>query len=155
MWSGGSVLVLAKTPGTGAFQIAGSLGVLRPAYCTGLGKALLAALTPAQLDRYLASTVLQPLTAKTLTEPERLRRQLDDVRRDGIAYDDAEFDAEIRCVAVPVRDFTAQVCGVVGISGPVWRLSLHALQEQAQHVRAAAARLSGALGYVVPKAVGG
>ena len=90
VWSAGSVLVLAKTPGLGALQIAGSLGVMRPAYCTGLGKVLLAALTPAQLDRYLDTVNMRKLTAKTLTEPARLRQQLDEVRHDGIAFDDAE-----------------------------------------------------------------
>jgi DNA-binding IclR family transcriptional regulator len=54
-------------------------------------------------------------------------------------------------VAVAVRDFTGQVCGVIGVSGPIWRLSLQALQEQAQRVRGAAARLSAALGHVQPE----
>ena len=42
VWSGDQVLVLAKTPGAGAFQMTSSVGLLRPAYATGLGKALLA-----------------------------------------------------------------------------------------------------------------
>lgn len=148
VWTGGNVVVLAKTPGAGALQVAGSLGVMRPAYCTGLGKALLAALPPAKLERYLASVELRQLTSKTLVEPDRLRQELENVRRDGIAFDDGEFDAEIRCVGAPTRDFTGQVCGVIGVSGPIWRLSLQALQEKARHVRAAAARLSAALGDV-------
>lgn len=147
VWSGGDVVVLAKTQGAGALQVAGSLGVMRPAYCTGLGKVLLAALPPGKLDRYLASVPLRPLAPKTITEPERLRQEVEEVRRDGIAFDDGEFDAEIRCVAAPTRDFTGQICGVIGISGPIWRLSLQALQEKARHVRDAAARLSAELGY--------
>lgn len=147
VWSGGSVVVLAKTQGAGAFQMASSVGPLRPAYCTGLGKALLAALAPSQLDRYLTTTELRPLSPHTTVEPERLRRQLEEVRRDGIAFDDGEFDPEVRCVAVPVRDFTGLVAGALGISGPIWRLSLARLQECATLVRAAADRLSGELGF--------
>ncbi len=150
VWSGGSVVVLAKTHGAGAFQMAGSVGPLRPAYCTGLGKALLAALAPSQLDRYLATTELRPLSPHTTVEPERLRRQLEEVRRDGIAFDDGEFDPEVRCVAVPVRDFTGRVAGALGISGPIWRLSLARLQECATLVRAAADRLSDELGFTAP-----
>ncbi len=152
VWSGGSVVVLAKTQGAGAFQMASSVGPLRPAYCTGLGKALLAALAPSQLDRYLATTELRPLSPHTTVEPERLRRQLEEVRRDGIAFDDGEFDPEVRCVAVPVRDFTGLVAGALGISGPIWRLSLARLQECATLVRAAADQLSGELGFTTPGA---
>lgn len=147
VWSGGNVVVLAKTQGAGALQVAGSLGVMRPAYCTGLGKALLGALPTAKLDRYFASVELRALTPNTVTQPDRLRLELEKVRRDNIAFDDGEFDPEIRCVAVPVRDFTGQVCGVIGISGPIWRLSLQAMQEKAQQVRQAATRLSAELGY--------
>jgi IclR family KDG regulon transcriptional repressor len=150
VWSGDSVVVLAKTPGAGAFQMTGSVGLLRPAYCTALGKALLSSLSPAQLDRYFATARMTPLSIKTVLEPDLLRQQLDEVRRAGIAYDDGEFDPEVRCVAVPVRDFTGKVSGVIGISGPIWRLSLQSLQEKALQVRQAAARLSAELGYSEP-----
>jgi IclR family acetate operon transcriptional repressor len=69
------------------------------------------------------------------------------VRRKGIAYDDGEFDAEIRCVAVPVHDFAGRVAGAVGISGAVWRLSLQSLQDKARQVREAARTLSAQLGH--------
>ncbi|HEY9454427.1 MAG TPA: IclR family transcriptional regulator C-terminal domain-containing protein, partial [Bradyrhizobium sp.] len=57
------------------------------------------------------------------------------------------FDVELRCVALPVRDFTGQVIGALGISGPVWRLSIDALQKRARIVRAAADRLSSEFGF--------
>jgi DNA-binding IclR family transcriptional regulator len=120
--------------------------VVRPAHATALGKVLLAALTPAQLDRFLADHQLAALTPKTITEPELLRRVIREVARTGVAYDDGEFDAEVRCVAVPVHDYTGQVVGALGISGPTWRLSIPVLRQQTELVRAAARRLSAALG---------
>jgi len=69
------------------------------------------------------------------------------VRRKGLAFDDGEFDAEARCVAVPVRDFTGRVAGAIGMSGPMWRLSLQALQEKSKFVRDAAVALSAELGF--------
>jgi DNA-binding IclR family transcriptional regulator len=60
--------------------------------------------------------------------------------------DDGEFDEEVRCAAMPVRDFSGQVVGAIGISGPVWRLSFQALQSRAKALAAAAAELSSALG---------
>lgn len=141
-----AVVVMARTPGPGAFQLTDRVGVVRPAYCTALGKVILAALRDDQLERYLERVALTPLTAKTITDPERIRREIKEVRRDGIAFDDGEFNEEVRCAAVPVRDFSGQVIGAIGISGPVWRLSLQALQGKARKLEQAARRLSQAFG---------
>ena len=141
-----AVVVMARTPGPGAFQLTDRVGVVRPAYCTALGKIILAALRPDQLDRYLDRVELKSLTAKTITNPQRLRRELQEIRRAGIAIDDGEFDNEVRCAAMAVHDFSGQVVGAIGISGPVWRLSLQALQSKARDLEEAAERLSGAFG---------
>ncbi len=71
-----------------------------------------------------------------------LLREIEEIRTTGIAFDDGEFNAEVRCIAVPVMDFTGQVIGALGISGPVWRMSNQALQAHAKAVRLAANRLS-------------
>src|SRR5215467_13556306 len=64
--SGDDIVVLAKTAGTGMFQMVDRAGVVRPAHCTALGKVLLAALTPVQVERYLASHELRRFTPKTI-----------------------------------------------------------------------------------------
>ena len=79
------------------------------------------------------------LTPNTITEPQRLRKEIDEVRTAGIAFDDGEFDGEVRCAAMAVRDFSGQVVGAIGISGPVWRLSIQVLQSRSRHLEAAAA----------------
>ena len=144
--SGDTIFVLAKTAGSGMFQMADQVGVARPAHCTALGKVLLAALSSEQLSRYLAAHELRRFTPRTIVEPDALTREIDTVRRNGIGFDDGEFDAEARCVAVPVYDFTGRVAGAIGISGPVWRLSIRALQEKAALVRKSATALSRELG---------
>ncbi|HEY7231001.1 MAG TPA: IclR family transcriptional regulator [Pseudolabrys sp.] len=141
-----AVVVMARTPGPGAFQLTDRVGVVRPAYCTALGKVILAALLPDQLDRYLERVELRPFTSKTITSAQRLRRELQDVRKAGIAFDDGEFDKEMRCAAMPVYDFSGQVIGAIGISGPVWRLSIQALQSKARNISEAARKLSDAFG---------
>jgi IclR family transcriptional regulator, KDG regulon repressor len=142
-----AVVVLARTGGRGAFQLNDRAGAVRPAHCTALGKIMLAALPADQLEQFLARAELRPFTPKTITSAEALRREIAEVRRTGLAIDDGEFDAELRCVAVPVRDFSGQVAGAIGISGPVWRLSIDALQKRARAVRAAADRLSAEFGF--------
>ena len=135
---GDSVVVLARTSGPGAFQLTDRVGVVRPAHSTALGKVMLAALSDQQLDRYLGHAELKPHTPNTIVSADRLRREIVEVRRAGMAFDDGEFDSELRCVALPVRDYTGQVIGAIGISGPVWRLSIDTLQKRARIVRAAA-----------------
>jgi DNA-binding IclR family transcriptional regulator len=145
--SGSNIVVLARTAGSGLFQMTDKVGVVRPAHATALGKVLLASLTPSRLESYLESTELPRFTAKTIVEKDALLRELAEVRRAGIGFDDGEFDAEGRCVAAPVRDFTGQVAGAIGISGPIWRLSIQAIQVRAEQVREAAEALSRELGF--------
>jgi len=144
---GDAVVVLARTSGPGAFQLSDRVGVVRPAHCTALGKIMLAALVPGPFESYLQRAELKANTPKSITTAEHLAREIAEVRRAGLAFDDGEFDAEVRCVALPVRDFSGRVIGAIGISGPVWRLSIEALQKRARIVRAAADRLSAEFGY--------
>jgi len=143
---GDAVVVIARTSGPGAFQLTDRVGVVRPAHCTALGKIILASLRPDQLDRFLKRSDMTPSTAKSITDPKVLLREITEIRRTGIAVDDGEFNPEVRCVAVPVTDFTGQVIGALGISGPIWRVSNQALHNSAQIVQRAASRLSAEFG---------
>jgi DNA-binding IclR family transcriptional regulator len=143
---GDAVVVIARTSGPGAFQLTDRVGVVRPAHCTALGKIILASLRPDQLQRFLERVDMKPSTKKSITDVTVLQREIAEIRRTGVAFDDGEFNPEVRCVAVPVMDFTGQVIGALGISGPIWRLSNQALHNSAQIVQAAATRLSGEFG---------
>jgi DNA-binding IclR family transcriptional regulator len=143
---GDAIVVIARTSGPGAFQLTDRVGVVRPAHCTALGKAILASLQPDQLTRLLKRAGLKPSTEKSITEVPALMRQIAEIRRTGIAHDDGEFNLEVRCVAVPVTNFTGKVIGAIGISGPVWRLSNQAVKSRAKIVQEAAVRLSGEFG---------
>jgi DNA-binding IclR family transcriptional regulator len=143
---GDSVVVIARTSGPGAFQLTDRVGVVRPAHCTALGKVILAGLRPDQLERFLERVDMKPSTDKSITNVAQLLREIAEVRKTGIAYDDGEFNPEVRCVAVPVKDFTGQVVGALGISGPIWRMSNQALHSRAKVVQAAADRLSAGFG---------
>jgi IclR family KDG regulon transcriptional repressor len=143
---GDAVVVIARTSGPGAFQLTDRVGVVRPAHCTALGKIILASLRPDQLTRFLERADLKPSTAKSITDIPVLLREIAEIKRSGIAFDDGEFNPEVRCVAVPVTDFTGQMIGALGISGPIWRLSNQALHNSARTVQAAAHRLSAEFG---------
>lgn len=145
--SGSSIVVIARTAGSGMLQMVDRDGGQRPAHATALGKVLLAPLNDAQIRQFLGPEPLRRYTPKTIVDRGVLLREIDEVRKKNIAFDDGEFGEEIRCAAVPVHDFSGRVAGAVGISGAVWRLSLQSLQSKAQQVREAAKTISAQLGY--------
>lgn len=152
--SGADVVIAAKVAGTGAFQLVERAGAVRPFHCTALGKVLMAGLPDADLRRYSTAAPLAPSTPKSITDPELLWDEIMRVRETGLGYDDAEFDPEVRCVAAPVYDFRGQVVGAIGISGPVWRITLQRLQQLAAQVKSTATEVSEELGYRQPGAAG-
>ena len=66
---------------------------------------------------------LEPLTPRTLTSLEALQAELARVRHQGYALDDEECEVGVRCVAVPVRDFTGRVVASVSVTGPATRMT--------------------------------
>jgi DNA-binding IclR family transcriptional regulator len=144
--TGQDILVVAKTSGTGAFQLQERHGGTRPGHATALGKVLLAFQPQSMVESYLKVHGMPALTPKTLVDHDALMRELEVVRRTGIAYDDGEFHSEVRCMAVPVYDFTGKVICTIGVSGPIWHISLQKLEELAGALNAGAARLSAELG---------
>lgn len=93
------------------------------AYCTGLGKALLASLSESELLRRLPPEPMEAFTPNTITTHEALMHELDRVRTDGYAHDDEERDIGVRCLAVllpagkdgaPRREASISVAGPAG-----------------------------------------
>ena len=87
------------------------------AYCSAIGKVLLAAMDRSRLDDYLLSGQFVPLTPKTITAPEQLRAHLLEVRDRGFAIDDQEVIEGLFCVAVPVRHRDGRIIAAVSSSG--------------------------------------
>jgi IclR family acetate operon transcriptional repressor len=141
------IIVIARTAASGLLQLAGPTGATRPAHATAIGKLLLSAMPDADLDRVLGALPLPRLTPNTITDLPALRRELDEVRRTGIAHDNCELDAEVRCIAVAVHDFAGRCVAAMGISGPVWRMSAEALEPKSRQLSAAAAALSAQIGF--------
>lgn len=145
--SGDQVVLAARVAGSGAFQLVERVGAFRPPHCTALGKILFAALPDAQFEAFLGRIELVPSTSKSITDKAMLRAEIERVRSSKVAFDDAEFDEEVRCVAAPVYDHTGQVAGAIGLSGPIWRMNLQRMEQVTQRVREIAAELSQELGY--------
>ena len=140
------IVVIARTAATGLLQLAGHPGATRPAHATAIGKMLLAAMPPDELDRLLKTLPLPAFTPHTITDAQALRREIGEARRMGLACDNCELDRDVRCLAVPVYDFAGRCAAAMGISGPAWRLTAKMLETTATQLKAAAGQLSQQLG---------
>jgi IclR family pca regulon transcriptional regulator len=101
-----------------------------PAYCTSMGRVLLAALPPAELRAYLQHTRLVAHTDRTITARERLLQALDAVRRNGHAVVDQELELGLRSIAIPVRDPTGRVVAAMNVGTQAARVPLREMERR-------------------------
>lgn len=116
-------------------------------HATSSGKVFLAHLPPRAVDEILGAT-LERLTSTTIVDPQRLRAQLDDVRRDGFARTEEELEDGLNAVAAPIRGQDGEVIACVSVSGPSYRLTPERLAEIGARTVHAATEISGRLGFV-------
>jgi IclR family transcriptional regulator, pca regulon regulatory protein len=105
------------------------IGTRLPAYCTSMGRVLLAYLPPPELDSYLARVKMIRHTPRTIPTPDKLRRELDGIRRAGYAIVDQELEIGLRSIAVPVRDHTGAVVAAMNIGTHASRVSLAEMEK--------------------------
>jgi len=118
------------------------IGSRLPAYCTSMGRVLLAYLPGDQLEQYLARVVLTPFTARTVTSIDKLRLALRNVRRHGYALVDQEYEVGLRSLAVPVYAPTGRVVATINLSGSAPRMPVYEMQTRfLPHLRNAATEL--------------
>jgi DNA-binding IclR family transcriptional regulator len=98
-------------------RISFGMGHRAPAHCTALGKALLAGLTDAEVRMlYKNQKKLDRLTPRTQVSLDGLVSELAVVRKEGIAYDNEEYMSGLRCMAAPIRDFSARIVAAMSLS---------------------------------------
>lgn len=102
--------------GQGAGNLFTRVGMQLEAYCSGIGKMLLAHLPEEQQRAYLAGGPFPALTAKTITQPAALAQELERIRAQGFALDDYEVADDLFCVAVPIRQEGGRVLAAISIT---------------------------------------
>jgi IclR family pca regulon transcriptional regulator len=106
-----------------------TIGTRFPAYSTSMGRVLLAGLSEAAFEEYLAKVGLTPLTDRTVLTADELREQVHRTRESGYCLVDQELEQGLRSMAAPIRDHTGTVCAAVNIS-------THAARYTTESVRA-------------------
>jgi IclR family transcriptional regulator, pca regulon regulatory protein len=120
---GDDIVYVGRVPTSRIMRVSINVGTRFPAYATSMGRVLLAALEPDQLDAYLARAELRPLTGKTISTATRLRAELQTIRTQGWALVDQELEEGLRSVAAPIRDKEGRVVAAVNVSAHASRAS--------------------------------
>ena len=115
-------------------------------HASGVGKALLANMSEEAVNRILMRHGMPKLTEKTLIEPEKLKRQLTDIREKGYAVDDEENAVGLRCIAAVICDETEKSVGAISLSGPAVRVREDMIAALGDAVKRAAERITLGLG---------
>ncbi|MEH0108351.1 IclR family transcriptional regulator C-terminal domain-containing protein [Tersicoccus sp. MR15.9] len=113
---GAEIVYVARVATRRLMMVGISVGTRFPAYATSMGRVLLAAQTPDGLEAILGEQPPSALTARTITDPAALRREIDRVREAGWAVVDQELEAGLRSVAAPVRGAGGEVVAAINVS---------------------------------------
>lgn len=113
---------LHRAHGEKAVQVEAHVGTRVPLHGTGLGKAILAHLPEERVDEIVDKHGLSSSTPNTITDRAVLDEELDQIREEGIAFDDGERIAGLRCVAAPILSNDDRILGAISLSGPSNRI---------------------------------
>ncbi len=115
-------------------------------HCTSLGKSMLAAMRPEEVNRILMAKGMTRFTPKTIDTPARMTIHLSEVRAVGYAVDDEEHSPGLRCLAAPVLNEHGEPIGAISISGPAIRVARERVPQLGSLVRSIASELTFELG---------
>lgn len=123
------------------------VGAIVPAYCTSLGKTLLAFKPNEIVADWLATASLKTMTRQTITQPQRLMKELRAIRDRGYALDEQEHEVGVRCIAAPVWNHAREVVAAISVAGPADRMPRPLVgSDMARIILATAAAISTELG---------
>jgi IclR family pca regulon transcriptional regulator len=124
------VLYVARSATSRIMSVALNTGSRLPAYCTSLGRVMLAQLGEAALDDYFAAVELKAFTDLTVVSARRIREILAGVRHDGYALVEEELEIGLRSIAVPVRGASGNVIGALNIGAQATRVMARQMKEE-------------------------
>lgn len=138
----GQVLYVDKRTAARPVDMFSQAGKVGPAYCTGVGKAMLAFLPEDESARLLTRQSFYRFTPKTLTTPTDLLAELSRIRACGHAFDREEHEPGIICVAAPILGRSGRVLGAISVTSTTARTTLDHLAALAGRVKEAAAQIA-------------
>jgi len=105
-------------------------GTVRYLHCIAAGKAILAHLNKEYVDKIVEEHGLKAVTQHTITDREKLERELAEIRENGVAYNLQEGILGVHAIGAPVLDTDESVFGAISVAGPADRLTKDRLESE-------------------------
>ena len=127
---GDDVICIAATTAGRVVTTAPQPGTRIPAYCSSVGRVLMAAKPQSELDAWLDRQSFEALTIHSITQPERMRNEIERTRAIGYCCIDQEFELGLRTLAVPLKNYRGEVVSAVNVLVQASRMSMEQMVEQ-------------------------
>jgi DNA-binding IclR family transcriptional regulator len=122
------------------------IGKVAPLYCTGVGKLFMLNHPWEKLCDYYEKNKPVKYTENTCTTMEEIFNKMETARECGYSTDDEECEMGMRCVAVPIRNYTGEIIAGLSVSGPTTRMTLENIQEKVPYLLEISKKISRRLG---------
>lgn len=128
--SGEDVVYVARIPGRRILSVSLDVGTRLPAYCTSMGRVLLAGMAPDALDAFFDQARIERRTPKTIVKRDLLAKAIHKAEADGFAIVDEELELGLRSIAVPINDRTGRTVAAINVSTQSARFSVEDMQRE-------------------------
>lgn len=126
------IMIVCKQDSSQPIKQTIQIGGRSPIHVTASGKAILAHLPDHDVEEYLSSATLSSITKKSITDPQLLRKEVKDIRSNGLAYNREEWREQIMALAAPIFDLNGDVIAALSVSFPLIR---HTAQKEKKFIR--------------------
>jgi IclR family acetate operon transcriptional repressor len=148
---GPEAVYIEKVEPQGFIRVDTWVGRRMRVHATSVGKALVAHIPQAQLEKIVANRPMEKRTPKTITTLPRLLKELERVRTLGYAVDDEENNLGARCLGAPVFNQQGNIEASIGLSGTINQVNAESMPRMVEALKDAARHLSMQLGYRAPR----
>jgi len=104
-------------------KVVNRVGCRLPIHCTAIGKAQVAYASEEELQKLGILDNMERYTPNTIVDKAKFMKHLREVAQQGYALDNEEYDLGVRCIGVPLRDYTGRVVGGISVSSPSFRMT--------------------------------
>lgn len=144
-----AIIYIDKVEPNTTIRMHSRIGVRRPLYCTAVGKAILSTMREEEVEEIWENSTIERLTQYTITDLKQMKYELELIRERGYAIDEQENELGVRCIAIPLLDYTKRACGAISVSGPVGRMTDETIKKFAEILIPKGKEIRKELGYMI------
>ena len=141
------VYIVTQDSPSRTLQTLTRIGRIAPMHATGVGKIHLLNYSDAQFEELAEKFGLAKYTENTFTDLVSLKAEIGRIRKQGYAIDNEECEEGVKCIAVPVKNFSGQVAAAISLSAPITRLDKERTEQISQYLKKTGIEASRELGW--------